>query len=79
MLGLVLILVFISRFTIEFSKIDQTYFEEGMFFDGSSIYNAGRGDVLNQKFQVVEIGLESVDLGFVGFPDEPPARLAIGG
>ncbi|MEM1247783.1 MAG: hypothetical protein AAGK22_15520 [Acidobacteriota bacterium] len=50
-----------------------------VFFDGSAIYNAGRGDVLNEKFQVVEIGLESVDLGFVGFPDEPPARLAIGG
>ncbi len=50
-----------------------------VFFDGDSIYNAGRGDVINEKFQVVEIGLESVDLGFVGFPDEPPARLAIGG
>lgn len=50
-----------------------------VFFDGAAIYNAGRGDVLNEKFQVVEIGLESVDLGFVGFPDEPPARLAIGG
>ena len=50
-----------------------------VFFDGTSIYNAGRGDVLNQKYQVVDIGLESVDLGFVGFPDEPPARLAIGG
>lgn len=50
-----------------------------VFFDGQSIYNAARGDVLNEKFQVVAIGLESVDLGFVGFPDEPPARLAIGG
>ena len=50
-----------------------------VFYDGESIFNAGRGDVLNEKFQVVEIGLESVDLGFVGFPDEPPARLAIGG
>ena len=50
-----------------------------VFFDGDAIYNASRGDVLNEKFQVVEIGLESVDLGFVGFPDEPPARLAIGG
>jgi len=47
--------------------------------DGEKLYNALAGDVLEGKFIVDRIGLESVDLKFVGFPDEPAKRLAIGG
>jgi len=45
----------------------------------STIINALVGDVVKDKFQVHRIGIESVDLTFVGFPDEPPARLEKGG
>jgi hypothetical protein len=50
-----------------------------VFSDGQNIYNARAGDVLDGKFIVARIGYESVDIGFVGFPDEPPQRLAAGG
>lgn len=50
-----------------------------VFSDGSEIYNALRGDLIKDQFEVKRIGYESVDLGFVGFPDEPAVRLAIGG
>ena len=48
-----------------------------VFYDGSNIYNALAGDVLNGKFIVARIGYESVDLKFVGFPDTPAQRLAL--
>jgi hypothetical protein len=44
--------------------------------DGRSVINALEGEVLEGKFVVVKIGFESVDLGFVGFPDAAPRRLA---
>jgi hypothetical protein len=50
-----------------------------VFSDGKSIYNALQGDVLEGQFIVHRIGLESVDLRFVGFPKAPPRRLAAGG
>lgn len=50
-----------------------------VFSDGSAIYNALAGDLVKDRFQVQRIGYESVDLLFVGFPDEPAVRLAIGG
>jgi len=50
-----------------------------VFSDGKTIYNALRGEILHGKFQVHAIGYESVDLTFVGFPDVPPERLAVGG
>lgn len=50
-----------------------------VFSDGSEIYNALTGDLVKDRFQVHRIGYESVDLVFVGFPDEPAVRLAIGG
>ena len=34
--------------------------------------------VLNEKFIVDRIGFESVDLGFVGFPDAKAKTLEIG-
>lgn len=50
-----------------------------VFSDGKEIFNVPEGDVLKDKFVVVRIGLESADLGFVGFPEAPARRLEIGG
>lgn len=50
-----------------------------VFTDGNEIFNVPEGDVLKDKFVVVKIGMESADLGFVGFPDAPAKRLEIGG
>jgi hypothetical protein len=47
--------------------------------DEETLYNALEGEVLKGKFQVAQIGLESVQISFVGFPDEPPAKLPIHG
>jgi hypothetical protein len=47
--------------------------------DGETLYNALEGDVLKGRFQVAQIGLESVQIAFVGFPDEPPTKLAVHG
>jgi len=50
-----------------------------VFSDGEEILNAMIGDVLKEKFEVVGIGYESADLGYVDFPESLPARLAVGG
>lgn len=50
-----------------------------VFSDGKEIFNAMIGDVLQERFKVVGIGYESADLGYVEFPESPPARLAVGG
>ncbi|HEX5757811.1 MAG TPA: hypothetical protein VF121_01320, partial [Thermoanaerobaculia bacterium] len=49
-----------------------------VFSDGKEIINARQGEVLHGQFVVARIGYESVDIQFVGFPDEPPLRLAVG-
>jgi hypothetical protein len=49
-----------------------------VFSDGETIINALQGDVLDGKFIIASIGYESVDVKFVGFPDEPARRLAAG-
>jgi len=49
-----------------------------VFTDGKTIYNAQEGEVLGQKFIVAHIGYESVDIQFVGFPNWPALRLAVG-
>jgi hypothetical protein len=46
---------------------------------GGEIYNVREGAVLEGKFIVQQIGFESVAIAFVGFPDEPPRRLPVGG
>jgi hypothetical protein len=46
---------------------------------GENLYNVRVGEVVEGKFIVDRIGYESVDLKFVGFPDEPAKRLPIGG
>ena len=50
-----------------------------VFKDNDAVYNALVGDLVKKKFKVQRIGYESVDLQFVGFPEEPAVRLAIGG
>jgi hypothetical protein len=50
-----------------------------VFDDGETIYNALEGAVVNDKFRVEKIQIESVLLGYVDFPDTPPARLPIRG
>jgi len=50
-----------------------------VFTDGSEIFNVPEGDILKDKFVVVKIGMESADLGFIGFPEAPAKRLEIGG
>jgi hypothetical protein len=46
---------------------------------GENLYNVRVGETVEGKFIVDRIGYESVDLKFVGFPDEPAKRLPIGG
>lgn len=48
-----------------------------VFSDGKDVHNAREGDVIDQKFIVARIGLESVDIEFVGFPDWPAKRLGV--
>lgn len=50
-----------------------------VFTDGEEIYNALVGDVIDDSFVVADIGFESVTITYVGFPDEPGKRVAIGG
>jgi hypothetical protein len=49
-----------------------------VFSDGKAIFNARQGEVLEGKYIVARIGYESVDIQFVGFPDWPAQRLAVG-
>lgn len=68
-------------------KIDLTYLGSfglkrqpiAVFVHGGDIINAVSGDVLSDLFIVHSIGYESVELKFVGFPNEPAHRLASGG
>jgi hypothetical protein len=49
-----------------------------VFTDGKTIYNTQQGDVISGKFIVAHIGYESVDIQFVGRPEWPAQRLAVG-
>ena len=46
---------------------------------GEELHNVREGAVLEGKFIVHEIGYESLAIAFVGFPQEPPRRLPVGG
>jgi len=46
--------------------------------DGETIINALENDVVKEKFIVHRIGLESIELRFVGFPDAESEQLTIG-
>lgn len=48
-----------------------------VFMKDELVINALVGDVVNTKFRVHAIGLESVDLTFEGFPNTPPERLPL--
>lgn len=48
-----------------------------VFSNGKTEVNALEGDVIENKFIVAHIGYESVDIGFVGFPDWPRKRLGV--
>lgn len=45
--------------------------------DGESIINVREGDPVNEDFRLQSINLESVDLEYIDFPDEPAARLGV--
>lgn len=49
-----------------------------VFTDGKSILNVQEGEVIQDKFIVGQIGMESVEIQFVGFPNWPPQRLPVG-
>ena len=49
-----------------------------VFSDGKNELIALEGDTLNNRFIVSRIGLESVEIKFVGFPDVPAKRVGIG-
>ncbi len=49
-----------------------------VFTDGKNILNVQEGEVIQDKFIVSQIGLESVEIQFVGFPNWPPQRLPVG-
>jgi len=67
-------LVYLGSFGTEKRRI-------AVFADAAreNLYNVRAGEIIEGKFIVDRIGYESVDLKFVGFPDEPAKRLAIGG
>jgi hypothetical protein len=48
-----------------------------VFTDGRKVWNARQGDTLDNKFIVAQIGYESVDIAYVGFPTVPATRLAV--
>jgi len=47
------------------------------FEEGARLFNAQEGDVVDNRFIVRKINVESVDLGFVGLPPEITRRLPI--
>jgi hypothetical protein len=49
-----------------------------VFTDGKTILNVQEGEVVQGKFIVSQIGLESVEIQFVDFPSWPPQRLPVG-
>lgn len=46
--------------------------------DGETLYNAQEGDSVNEHFRVRSINLESIDLEYIQFPDQPAQRLPVG-
>ena len=50
-----------------------------VFSDGAEIFNVLEGGVLKDHFVIRQIGFESVDVGYLEYPDEPAIRLAAGG
>lgn len=49
-----------------------------VFTDGKNILNVQEGEVIQGKFIVGQIGMESVEIQFVDFPNWPSQRLPVG-
>ena len=45
--------------------------------EGDKVYNVREGDVLFDKFVLRSVGYESIDVGFVGYPEAKPTRIGI--
>ena len=45
--------------------------------EGDKVYNVRVGDVLFDKFVLRSVGYESIDIGFVGFPETESRRIGI--
>jgi len=67
---------FTLKYLGRFGPADRRY---AVFSDGKTAFPVREGRVIDGKFIVQHIGLESVDIGFVGFPDVPPQRVPAGG
>jgi hypothetical protein len=50
-----------------------------VFKDGDELVNVLESETLRGQFIVHRINYQSVDIGFVGFPDEEPHRVKMGG
>jgi hypothetical protein len=48
-----------------------------VFSDGKDVFPVREGGVINNQFIVAHIGLESVEIRFVGFPDTPAKRVGV--
>lgn len=48
-----------------------------VLIEGDNIINAREGDEVNEHFRVRSINLESIDLEYIDFPDQPAQRLAV--
>jgi len=66
-------------FTLKYlGKFGPTNEPIAVFTDGKDILNVKQGAVIEGKFIVGQIGYESVEIQFVGFPNWPSQRLPIG-
>jgi hypothetical protein len=45
--------------------------------EGDKVYNVRAGDILFDKFVLRNVGYESIDIGFVGYPDTESRRIGI--
>lgn len=48
-----------------------------VLIEDDNIINAREGDEVNEHFRVRSINLESIDLEYIHFPDQPAQRLAV--
>lgn len=68
--------VFALKYLGRFGPADRPI---AVFTDGKDILNVQQGEVIQGKFLLSQVGLESVEIRFVDFPKEPAQRLPIGG
>jgi hypothetical protein len=67
------------RFTYKFIGVfGPTSSPIATFAREGEIVNAHVGDILDQKFILRGIGIESVEIGFIGFPPEQRQRIPLG-